>query len=37
MKDYKKMIMELLKRIDNEKTLERIYNFIHKLFISDGL
>ena len=30
---YKKYIIEMVQKIDNNKHLERIFNYVHKLFI----
>lgn len=30
---YKKYIIEMIRQIDNNKHLERIYNYVHKFFI----
>ena len=30
---YKMYIIEMLQKIDNNKHLERIYNYVHKYFI----
>lgn len=30
---YKSYIIEMVKKIDNTKYLERIYNYVHKFFI----
>ena len=30
---YKKYIIEMVQKIDNNKYLERIYNYVHKYFI----
>lgn len=31
----KKYIIEMIQKIDNSKYLERIYNYVHKLFIRE--
>lgn len=31
--DYKKYIIEMVLKIDDSKHLERIYKYVHKLFI----
>lgn len=36
MNDYKKMIMEMLDKIESKQTLKRIYNFICKLYCRGG-
>lgn len=36
MTDYKKMIVEMLDKIENIQTLKRIYNFICKLYCRGG-
>lgn len=36
MTNYKKMIIELLERINNEKTLKIIYEFVHHKYIRGG-
>lgn len=33
MTDYKKMIIELLERIESQKTLKIIYDFVHHKYI----
>lgn len=30
---YKKYIIEMIKKIDDNKHLERIYNYVHRFFI----
>ena len=34
--DYKKMIVDMLEKIENEQALKRIYNFICKLYFRGG-
>lgn len=34
--DYKKMIIELLERINNEKALKAIYEFVHHKYMQGG-
>lgn len=36
MTDYKKLIIEMLDKIQNESVLKRIYNFICKLYLRGG-
>lgn len=36
MTDYKKMIIEMLDKIESVDTLKRIYNFICKLYVRGG-
>ena len=36
MTDYKKMIIELLDRIHNQKVLKIIYEFVHHKYIKGG-
>lgn len=31
--DYKKYIIELVNKIDNEKTLKKIYKIINRIFV----
>lgn len=32
---YKRYIIEMLQKIENIKYLERIYNYVHRLFIKE--
>lgn len=32
-KEYKKLIEKMMKEIDEEKDLKKIYNYIHRIFI----
>lgn len=34
--DYKKYIIELIKKIDDEKTLKKIYKIINRIFVRGG-
>lgn len=36
MNDYKKMIIEMLDKIQSEVMLKRIYNFICRLYLKGG-
>ena len=36
MNNYKKMILVMLEKIECEKTLKRIYNFICKIYLRGG-
>lgn len=36
MTDYKKMIIEMLDKIQSEAVLKRIYNFICRLYLKGG-
>ena len=36
MNEYKKMIAEMLDKIQSEATLKRIYNFICKIYLKGG-
>lgn len=36
MNDYKKMIIQMLNKINSERTLKRIYNFICRLYCKGG-
>jgi hypothetical protein len=36
MTDYRKMIEELLDRIQNQKVLKIIYEFVHHMYIKGG-
>lgn len=36
MTDYKKMIVDMLEKIESEQILKRIYNFICKLYCRGG-
>lgn len=31
--EYKKLIIEMIEKIDNAKSLERIFNYVHKIFV----
>ena len=35
--NYKQMIIEMIGKIKDEKTLKRIYNFICKLYLKGGV